>query len=375
MPRLPPPWCLACVALASAASACARTGLDTLFLTSDSGAGSTPDAGGTVASVSDAGRTTSASDAGTSDSGGAPESDASPVVVYTSCAQGLNDTDSNVFLNSSGIESGATLTLTQNGDTLTATYIDFNGVTRSLDFAATTSTSATLLPPAGQMLSGFSGLCVQGPSHEWLYPAVMGTTAGTLTYDKGIIFVAVEGVLQGDGGPCGAPSTPARFWVLCGEREGGVPPLEPADAANLPSAPQLPVGNYACSSQVDTYDAINGVSEYATGGGDGTLTLTQIGAEATAQYSGDSAIAGTLRLTVTTATTAIAEANQSLVAPCEVPVGMGSGPSPTPEPLHLAAGSVAVAGSTLFLSFAGTMGASSSCSGAVVAGSLICAKQ
>jgi hypothetical protein len=376
---MPRPSCgyLAGVVLAGVAAACgSRAGLDTSPSTSDSGAHATEDGGSLVGSVLDAGGLASPDDAATSDSG-APlpmQNDASSAVVaYTSCAQGLSDPDNNVFLNASGIESGATLTLVQSGQAVTATYVDFNGLVRSLAFAPTTSTSATLVGPAGQTLSGFSAMCVMGPGDESFYPVVMGTTAGTLTYDRGVAFVAVEGVLQGDGGPCGAPSTPASFWVLCGEGDGGAPPLDPGDAA-VPSAPLLPVGTYTCSSEVDTYDAIDGLHEYVTGGGNGTLTLTQSGSEATAQYSGDSAVAGTMLLTVTTAATANARASQSLMAPCAVPVGMGGGAPPTPAPLTLASGSIAVTGSTLLLSFAGSMGASSSCPGAVVAGSLICAK-
>ena len=122
------------------------------------------------------------------------------------------------------------------------------------------------------------------------------------------------------------------------------------------------------------YDAVGAMSDNASSGGNGTLTLTQTGAEVTAVYSGDPSVAGTLRLVATTATTAGAEANQSLTAPCTVPISIGpeGGPSPTPVTLPIGAGSLAVAGSTLFLSFTGTMDASSSCPGALFAASLIC---
>jgi hypothetical protein len=65
--------------------------------------------------------------------------------------------------------------------------------------------------------------------------------------------------------------------------------------------------------------------------------------------------------------TANAEAGQILMAPCMVPTG-----THPPEPLPIAAGALAIIDSTLFLSFAGTMAASSSCPGAQVAGSVIC---
>ena len=88
-----------------------------------------------------------------------------------------------------------------------------------------------------------------------------------------------------------------------------------------------------------------------------------------AQYAGDSSLAGTLSLGVTTAATASADAGQTMMAPCMVPIPTGT---QTPGLLSIAAGALAIDESTLFLSFAGTMAASSSCPGAQVAGSVIC---
>jgi len=292
------------------------------------------------------------------------------VGIYTTCVEGTHDN----VLNAAGFQSGAVLTLAQSGGALTATYVDQNGATSSFDFAPTTSTTAALAP-AGQMASGFSGQCVEGPGNEGFYPAVMTATAGALSYDEGMVFVMLEGAVEDDAGPCGAQSIPTSFWLLCEDRQGGAPPPEPAGAGATASAAPRPVGQYACSSQVETYEAIQGTNEYVAAGNNGTLTLTQTGADVTAQYTGDSAIAGTLLLTTTTATTASAAASQSLSVPCNVPIGAPSGPSSSPATLPVAAGSLAVVGSTLLLSFAGTMDASSSCSGAQVAGTLICAKQ
>ena len=61
------------------------------------------------------------------------------------------------------------------------------------------------------------------------------------------------------------------------------------------------------------------------------------------------------------------------MASCMIPKGTGV-PSQTPEPLPIATGALTLTDSTLFLSFAGTTAAGSSCPGAKVAGALICAK-
>ncbi len=289
-----------------------------------------------------------------------------PVGTYTRCAQGSHATEA--FVAGSGFESGAAaLTLTQSESTVTATYVDQNGATLSFDFTQTTSTSATLAS-TGQPASGASGLCDLGPG-PGEFPAAIVADAGAMTYNQGTVFVSLAGAVQGDAGPCGAQSSPASFWLLCEDRQGGAPSPEPAPTAAAPSA-KLPVGSYACSSQIGTHDG----NDYGTSGASGTLTLTQTGAEVTAQYSGDSYVAGTLHFLATTATTAGAEANQSLTAPCTVPIPAGpgqSGPSPTPDTLPITAGSLSVNGSALVLSFTGAVGGSSSCSMAV---SLICSK-
>jgi hypothetical protein len=292
-----------------------------------------------------------------------------PIGTYRSCAQGVHNPDGNTFLNIAGFESGAVLTLSQSGTTVTATYVDQNGVARSLRFSATARTSATLAHP-GQGIPGFVGLCVMGPGNEGTYPARMTVTAGALTYDAGTVFITVTGRLQADAGSCGTKSSPAAsFWILCEERQG---PALPANAGETPVA-QLPVGRYACSTQVETYDRVDGMNWYITDGGTGTLTLAEDGPKVTVQYSGDSSLAGTLRLVTTTSTTAHAEAGQTLMTPCMVPMGK-RGPSQAPEALAIAAGSLAWIDSTLFVSFTGTMAAGSSCPGAQVAGSVICSR-
>jgi len=289
-----------------------------------------------------------------------------PIGTYTNCARGTRNPSGNVFLNAAGFESGGVLTLAQSGTNVNASYVDQNGVIQSVGFSMTTGTSATLTQ-AGQVIPGFSSLCVMGPRNEMGYPASMTTKAGALIYDAGMVFITLTGSLQSDAGACGALSAPeASFWLLCEDRQGGA--LASADEGTPPGAPP-PAGQYACNSQVETRAHIGGVDQFVAGGGSGTLTVAQDGGRVSAQYVGDPSLAGTLSLNVTTSTTANAEAGQTLMAPCMVPPPG----TQTPEPVAVAAGALAIDDSTLFVSFAGTMAAGSSCPGAQVAGSVICA--
>jgi len=302
-------------------------------------------------------------------------SDAFPVGTYTRCAEGARAVSPGWSESGAGfLSDDAVLTVERSGSTLTATYVDENGKTSTFDFARTTSTSATLTS-TGETVSGFSGSCTEGPGDSWLYPALMSTTAGALTYDEGTVFVALEGtILPGGMGSCGGGPAPGSFWLVCDDLQGGAPSPEPAPAP--PPATQLSPGPYPCASLIAMYDAVGATTDDAVSGGEGTLALTQTGAEVTVAYSGDPSVAGTLHLTSTTSTTAIAAADQTLTAPCTVPFSTvtGAGPSPTPVTLPISAGSLALVGSTLFVSFAGTMDASSSCPGALMAASLICSK-
>jgi hypothetical protein len=75
-------------------------------------------------------------------------------------------------------------------------------------------------------------------------------------------------------------------------------------------------GQYSCSTQAKTLYSINGMNHYVGGDASGTLILTVDGSKVTGRYSGDPSLAGTLRLRATTPTTSIAEAGQTLMAPC-----------------------------------------------------------
>jgi hypothetical protein len=199
----------------------------------------------------------------------------------------------------------------------------------------------------------------------------MTVTAGALIYDAGIVFLNVVGDLRSDAGSCGTLSqSHAAFWLACENPRTSAP--RSADAQPAPLA-QLPAGRYSCRTQLDALAHINGRNEYTGGGATGTLMLTDHASKVTARYSGDPSLAGTLRFTATAATTASAEAGQILMAPCFKGAAIRQA-SQTPEPMPVAAGSLSILDSTLFLSFAGTMADNSSCPGAEVAGSLICTK-
>jgi hypothetical protein len=290
-----------------------------------------------------------------------------PIGTYTSCAQGADNPSGNKFLRVEGFQDGARLTLAQSGTTVTSTYVDQNGLTQSLSFSTTTDTLATIAQK-GQVIPGLTSYCVLGRGRGAGYPASMTVTAGALAYDAGMVFLTLTGDLRSDAGACGALSqSKASFWVACENRQGGAVPA--VDAGPAPVA-KLLAGRHSCRTQIETLDHVNDRTEYVTGGATGTLTLTEDGAKVIAQYSGDTSLAGTLRFKAKTSTTATAEAGQTLTVPC-----MGTGrPSRTAEMLPIAAGSLTMIDSTLFLSFAGAMADSSSCPGAQVAGSVICSK-
>jgi hypothetical protein len=293
-----------------------------------------------------------------------------PIGTYASCAQGVHNPSGNRFLNASGFQDRAALTLAQRGTTVTSSYIDASGVTQSLSFSATTGATATLTQK-GQVIPGFGSLCVLGPGNATRYPASMAVNGGTLTYNAGTVFLALTGDLRSDAGSCGTLSQPgASFWVVCKDRRGN--PL-PSIEVGPPPVTEVPAGQYSCVTQIETVASINGVNHDVAAGASGTLALSVDGSRITGRYSGDHVLAGTLRYSATTPTTAIAETGQTLMAPCMVPRGTGVPPQ-TPEPLPIATSALMLTDSTLFVSFAGTTAADSSCPGANVAGSLICAR-
>ena len=297
-----------------------------------------------------------------------------PVGTYTSCAEGAS-VPGGPFLNAAGFEGGAVLTLTQNGDTVTAEYVDENGKQSSFDFTVATGVHADLASP-GQSISAGAGQCVHGPGNVGNFPATITASAGSLAYDANTAFVSIVGTAHAEAGDCGSLSAPATFWIACGNGPDA-PPAPPRGNGTGVTLPQLPAGTYACTSQVEAHANVAGHDQYVTSGGHGgTLTVMQSGPQVTAQYAGDSSIDGTLSLTPATGTSAIAEAGQGFSTQCLTPISeMGGLPPPTPAPMDVPAASLGVFDSTLLLPFYGTMGGGSACSGAQMAGSLICTKQ
>ena len=245
-----------------------------------------------------------------------------------------------------------------------------NELTQQLRLSTKTDTLATIYEK-GQVIPGFTSLCAVGPGKQAGAPVRLTVTASALSYNAGMVFLNLTGVLGSDSRACGTLlQSRASFWVSCTNSLGDS--VRSVYARPVPFA-RLPVGRYSCSTQVETVSHINGVNQYAAGGATGGLTLTQDGAKVTAQYGGDTSFSGTLRLAATTSMTARAEPGQTLMAPYMDAMRAG-GPSRTPERVRVSAGSLTLIDSTLFISFAATMADNSSCPGAQIAGTVICAK-
>ncbi len=282
-----------------------------------------------------------------------------PVGTYTQCAFGT--VSSGPFLIPSGFDDGATMTITQDGDTRTATFVDGSNRTATWTFAPTTSVSATLAPSAQSSIGFGSSVCVYGVgvSNESFFPTKFDAISGALTYQSGAVFATLDGELTSHA-DCGDVSAPASVWVGC---TGGPAPVVTAPA----SASPFPIGEYTCTSQIGTHAMLDGKNWFITSGNGGVLTLTQTGTHVTANYIGDTELAGTLDLTLDTATTGNADASQTLTARCEL--------APTTGELPITAASLTAEGGTVFLSFAGTMSASSACPGAEKIAALVCSKK
>jgi hypothetical protein len=170
-------------------------------------------------------------------------------------------------------------------------------------------------------------------------------------------------------------------WFACQVGDGGTAPEHQVDAAPPVPPPPFPVGPYSCGSTLDqTYRTDGGSDNSVAGSGPpfadaAVLTLAQSGAIVTADYSGDSWLRGSLHFSVATSTAATAGPGQTLATPCQVPFSIYGPPPPMGlEPLSVEAASLTMDGTTLFLSFAGTM-MGPTCAGAEAAGSLVCTKQ
>jgi len=291
-----------------------------------------------------------------------------PTGRYTNCASGVFDPmHGSAILNGSGSHSGAALTVMQDGTTLTATFVDENHVTTTLDFALTGAASA-ILAPDGQVAPNFATLCVTGPRIESFVPANLHAMVGALAYDSNTVFVSATGtIVDTDAGPCGVQSAPGDFWIACQAADAGAPAPPPVDAG----APAIPLGEYACTSQVDSYELVGGINQYVADGAEGTLTLTQSGADVTAGYVDDRTINGSLHFVATSATTARAATGQSMDAVCDVPLSPGT--STVRGAMSVTAGTMMLDGATLVVSLFGSM--TSGCTGAEKVLTLFCAQR
>jgi hypothetical protein len=295
-----------------------------------------------------------------------------PLGTYTSCADGIHGAGH--VVNTAGVQSGASLTLAQAGSTVTASYVDGNGVHNEFDFVPTSQTSATLAPHK-QVATGLATACMGTIGVGPLHHGSLDLTSGELTYDARTVFAFVEGTAEVDGGgTCPGQSSPATYWIICGEGDGGAMPPPDAGAPSVP--PPFPVGDYTCDSEIATYSGANGLHGYGTDVGTGSLRVAQMGGEVTAAYTGDVQIAGTLKFVVTTSASASAEPGQSLTASCPPVISRDGGiqrPPPGNYPLSVSAASLIVDATTLYVSFVATTG--STCPGEEQQGTLICAKQ
>nr|UXE44844.1 hypothetical protein Hi04_10k_c3807_00009 [uncultured bacterium] len=303
------------------------------------------------------------------DSGGDSVADAGgpfPVGVFTRCALG----GSASFLIPTGFEAGATLTVSQTGSargsTRTAMFIDSSGQSYVWSFAPTSSVSA-VLASSPQLTAGFgSAVCVHGigVSNETFFPLQLDATSGSLQYESGTVFLALDGELKSHT-DCGDVSERASEWIVC---TGG--PVLSVSAPAPPPGPGIDwaIERLACKSQVGTHGRLTvdgkDLDGYSTNGGDGALTLTRAGNDVTAQYTGDPELSGTIHLTVNAGGGATTGTAQALTARCD-------DLTPASGELSVSAASLMRSGAT-FLSFVGTMSASSGCGGAEKIATLIC---
>jgi hypothetical protein len=359
--------------LAAGCGAASALGVGDTTTSSSSGAASSSGSG--VTSVTSGGAGGGSTTSSTTSSSGV----SFPTGVFAErCGAGNIGPNGNTFPNTIGIIAGASLTLSQQGSSVVATLSDPAGPTGSFTFEPTTDSSAVLAGTGG-VVGGLNGMCVQGPGAFDDFPATLTVASGALTYQAGTTFLSITGtVAGGQNSVCGASSAPETLWFACADTTGTAP--APPTPVPVP-APAFPVGTYTCKSGIATFDQVGPTQEYGASGQAGTLTLTQTGARVTASYTADPTISGTLDFTVTTSSSALAEPGQALLTPCLLPVNqMGPPPADTqvPEAFAVAAGSLAMNGTTLVLSVSGAMTATgavpSSCPGAVKMASLVCTK-
>lgn len=283
-----------------------------------------------------------------------------PVGEYTDCAFGLYSTSGGLM----GVDHRAVLSITSRGTALHARYIDQNGARSEVDFAPTTDTTATLVPD-GATVSGAPHACVRGVGIVAREPTTLAAEEGALIAERNAVFLIAQGTATDVmAGPCGVQSDRQAVWIACMRRDRAAP--SPAVGA---SAEAFPTGTFACQTQMATYVLAGSTNEYAADGAMGSLTVTQRGSTLSLSYTGDRSVSGTTDFALTSRLTARATTQSGLSAVCDVPISTPAATSMAP--LDTAAGALALVGSTLFVTLAGTSRAP--CAGAEKFVTLRCA--
>jgi len=233
---------------------------------------------------------------------------------------------------------GGAAVVSQSGSTLTVSYGGDGGVVdTSLEFTATSGSSATILP--GQEVDGIDIVC--GNLEQ--APSVTQVASGSLTYNAGTMFLSVVGTaepLAADAG-CSSPGGQVALVVTC-NNDWGAPGGSDAGSSATASGSDF-VGVYSCSSVVESFGASPGGS--VSGGPGGTLTITETCGVLTAAST---AVKGSLEFVPTTnGAAAPATPNQSVQVQW-----------PSPYTLPVTSSTLTIDGNSVVLSAVGGNGAS-----------------
>jgi hypothetical protein len=295
----------------------------------------------------------------------------SPVAgTYTGCARGIASEGP-----ISGFEGSASLTIAGSDSDVTATYTDENGVKSTFDLAASAAATAELTSNASVTGYGY-GLCAGSSSHGLptlpeSYPATLTAMDGALMTTSGTAILAATGTLAGvDGSGSCSLSTPETYWIVCSDG-----PTSGAPTSSTGSG--FPTGTYSCVSAVDV--AQHDPVAHADQNSSGTMTLESSTTGVEVRYNNDVYLSGKLQFAVTSATSAVAVAGQSLDSVCTdysqvPPAQLVSNTFP------VTTASLLVVGSTIFLSYTGAAAestggsgsATTTCPAASLVGTVIC---
>ncbi len=274
-----------------------------------------------------------------------------PVGEYTDCAHGIFAPAGGVM----GVDHDAVLSLTQSGSALHARYVDQNAARSEYDFSVTSGVTATLTPN-GVASSGAPHPCVLGVGVVARGPTALIADEGALTVDRDTVFLVAQGAATDvTAGRCGVQSDRQSVWIACRRRDRAAP----AGVAGT-SVAVFPAGTFACQTQVATYVLAGGISQYAGNGATGSLSVMQGGSGLWLSYEGDRAASLDTTFTPTSPSTARAGSASGVSAACDVPISTPAATSVAP--LSVSAGAIMLAGSSLFVSVAGTM--NGDCAGA-----------